>query len=123
MQKTREITKNNSIFNTKAMDALNPMMKFGQEEEDMHSSRILPPYADAVFLYDEDDAMELENTPDEFGCVTATNSDVKKETKEAYENVGASMRNMYDNEMLSFLPHFTTHTFYSQLILYRKFVV
>eukprot|EP00943_MAST-04B_sp_MAST-4B-sp1_P007996 g7996.t1 len=90
--------KNNSIFNTKAMDALNPMMKFGQEEEDMHSSRILPPYADAVFLYDEDDAMELENTPDEFGCVTATNSDVKKETKEAYENVGASMLNMYDNE-------------------------
>ena len=90
---------NNNIFNKKAIEALNPMMKFDQgEESNMNNNCILQPYANAVFLYDEDDDVVLENDPDEFGYVIMNQSNLKLETKAAYENVGASMLNMYNNE-------------------------
>ena len=90
-------------FDKKIMNSLSPMMRFDLNHVESHSDEtsndggILAPYADAVFVYDEDE--DNENTCDDFGY--AVDLQLKSDTKAAYETVGASMLKVYndgDNE-------------------------
>ena len=94
---------NSDDFDRKIMNSLNPMMRFGSSHaenctEDLsNDSGILAPYADAVFVYDEDE--DNENMCDDFGY--ALDLQLKSDTKTAYESVGESMLKVYnegDNE-------------------------
>ena len=94
---------NSDAFDKKIMNSLNPMMRFGSShvenctEDSSNDSGILAPYADAVFVYDEDE--DNERICDEFGY--ALDLQLKSDTKLAYESVGASMLKVYndgDNE-------------------------
>lgn len=93
----------NNAFDKKILEVASPMM---QLSDDNYKQSVMEPYADLLFIYDEDD--DRNNNVDEFGRIIAESNvndddnhidDAKAETRKAYNSVGESMLDIYETKL------------------------